>query len=133
MKLIFVKLYIFIRILSVSPFYKYVYLYTLDFVSLFPFSSETSIPSIISTCLINGMLAQLAAATAANGTYLCKNDVEFRKKKKQRNIYIFFISIYRRGSNIFFFISLKNLELAKKYTYIGYIITKSRGRLLGKL
>lgn len=43
---------------------------SLDFVSLFPFSSLTSTPLAISFCLIRGMLTQLAAATAANGTYL---------------------------------------------------------------
>lgn len=37
----------------------------------FPFSSWTLTPSINSFCRINGMLTQLAAATAANGTYLC--------------------------------------------------------------
>lgn len=36
--------------------------------TMLPFSSATSIPLTISCCRINGILMQLAAATAANGT-----------------------------------------------------------------
>ena len=39
-----------------------------DFPTTFPFSSVRGIPSLISCILINGMLTQLAAATAAKGT-----------------------------------------------------------------
>lgn len=53
----------------------------LDSVTLLPFSSVTAMPFINSPCLINGMLTQLAAATAANGTYLCEKKInEIRQK-----------------------------------------------------
>jgi len=51
--------------------------WTFDLASLLPFSSVRSMPPRISFCLISGMLTQFAAATAANGTYLCKcNKIE---------------------------------------------------------
>jgi hypothetical protein len=45
---------------------------TLDSPIIFPFGSETSIPFSNSFCRMSGILTQFAAATAAKGTYLCR-------------------------------------------------------------
>ena len=63
---------------------------TFDFVSLVPLSSDTSIPPSISFCLINGMLTQFAAATAANGTYLFEILKEINKNPQLNEHEIFF-------------------------------------------
>lgn len=44
---------------------------TLELQSSLPSLSDTGMPCINSFCLIKGILMQFAAATAANGTYLC--------------------------------------------------------------
>lgn len=44
----------------------------LDFSRGFPFSSEISMPLMISDCRERGMLTAFAAATATNGTHLAK-------------------------------------------------------------
>lgn len=87
--------------------------FTFDFVSFLPSSSMSSTPFLISFCLIRGMLAQLAAATAANGTYLwkffnfCVSNSE-QSKTRFKKFYFNYYYIYK--ASFFLFRKIKTLN-----------------------